>query len=696
SFDSVVTAAGGTGGGGGTASYAAEGWPGIAGAAGSNGTASGGGTNTTGAGAGGGAGEPGGAGDLPGGNGGVGGNGGRSVKNYNEGSLATGSRISVVVGAGGVGGTGTSYGWGAMVGGRGSYGGGGNGSNGSVSITWTSAQTSPATTTPGSCNTNSALYGAAGKYTFTVPNGVTQIRVVAIGAGGGGGAGSGGWGSGGGGGCGGGLDAGTINVTPGQKIPLTVGYGGSGGNGSQQCSISGFPWCGSFYPSSNGSPGGDTGIADVVGKGGSWGRTGFYNLWNQYAGGTGGGSGGGGGGNGWPGFYGTAGNGGTAGGQTDNQGTGGYCTGDGWNVIPFSYYMSRATATPGTGGYAPGGWRYWGGGGGGGLVINNSTVNGQDGQSSPNNGGKGFGGGGGGSNIDNQGAGGAGASGAVYIEWNGGESNSCALSCSIKFDQNPLTGASTKIRWTSSNASLFYINNIGYVSGTGSAVISNPGDYSGTVSGIGSTATCPAVLLSENTCTTVSQSCKTNGNLVDNCGRATSCRYGCSTDTNECKTSQTCQSLNVCDATGQRVINLCDGSTVKDCTAQGLMCVAGACTLPSITFEAFGATRGTQAFTATGHLQASPFLVRPGETSNIYWNVTNAASCTVTGTNGDGSTGSTTGIWNTLFSGTSGKVSSGITSRTIYTLHCLSLQGATPAFVNETATVNLLPSFQEL
>ena len=103
------------------------------------------------------------------------------------------------------------------------------------------------------CSTDHALYGTPGSYTFTVPAGVTQLRILSIGAGGGGGAGSGGWGSAGGGACGGALTGGTMTETPGQKIPLYVGYGGNGGNGSNQQNPGGCPWCGYFDPSSNGS-----------------------------------------------------------------------------------------------------------------------------------------------------------------------------------------------------------------------------------------------------------------------------------------------------------------------------------------------------------------------------------------------------------------------------------------------------------
>lgn len=569
-----------------------------------------------------------------------------------------------------------------------------------------------------SCNINSAIYGTPGNYTFTVPAGVTQLRMLAIGGGGGGGAGSGGWGSGGGGGCGGALAGGTMTVTPGQKISLYVGYGGTGGNGTSQTGAGGCPWCGTYNPSSNGSAGGNSGIGSVVAAGGSWGRTGYQNLFNQYPGGTGGGSGGGGGGNGWPGYSAVVGSGGTAGGQTNSQGAGGYCTGNGWSIDPGTY-ITKVSWAAGQGGQEPAVNSYYGGGGGGGLIVDNSTVNGGNAPGAcswgcPGTGGAGYGGGGGGQGLDYQGAGGVGGPGLVYIEWDGGSSNSCALSCAISFDKNPLTSGSTKIRWTSTNASLFYINNVGYVSGSGSAQISTPGDYSGTVSGIGTTASCPAVLAgNSNQCTlgsgssgssgssgtptvtyltsgtspsSSSMTCQSNGNLSDSCGNVTVCRYGCSTATNQCNTKNQCQRTPVCDAEGNKVVNACNGSTLDDCTARGAgwICQSAMCMLPGMNFEPFDAG----AFTASGHLQAIPSLVARGASTRLYWNVTNASSCTVAGDNGDS--------WVEDFSGTTGKQSGSITAQTRYTLRCSALPGATPSTITESVVVNILPVFQEL
>lgn len=90
----------------------------------------------------------------------------------------------------------------------------------------------------------------------------------------------------------------------------------------------------------------------------------------------------------------------------------------------------------------------------------------------------------------------------------------------------------------------------------------------------------------------------------------------------------------------------------------------------------------------SGHLQLSPPLIRQGNTTRIYWNVANAAACTVTGDNGDIFTGNS--------SGTSGTPSSPIVGRTTYILFCTALAGASPATVEETAVVNVVPTFQEI
>ncbi|MFJ1562317.1 glycine-rich domain-containing protein [Streptomyces mirabilis] len=93
---------------------------------------------------------------------------------------------------------------------------------------------------PGTASAASAAevrtFASVGKHTFTVPKGVSHIRIVALGGGGGGGGGGGNDGGSlsGGGGGGGGSSAVVsclISVKSGSEIPLTVGSGGPGGKG---------------------------------------------------------------------------------------------------------------------------------------------------------------------------------------------------------------------------------------------------------------------------------------------------------------------------------------------------------------------------------------------------------------------------------------------------------------------------------
>jgi hypothetical protein len=122
-----------------------------------------------------------------------------------------------------------------------------------------------------SCTSNVISYTTPGSYSWTVPDGVTSIQVVATGGGGGGGSYAGG---------NGGVVTATLSVTPGQVVPLFVGGGGAT----------------SFTGGGGGSSNVDAGAADQViagGGGGSGGGAG-----GNSAGGNGGGSGTGNGSNG--------------------------------------------------------------------------------------------------------------------------------------------------------------------------------------------------------------------------------------------------------------------------------------------------------------------------------------------------------------------------------------------------------------
>lgn len=87
----------------------------------------------------------------------------------------------------------------------------------------------------------------------------------------------------------------------------------------------------------------------------------------------------------------------------------------------------------------------------------------------------------------------------------------------------------------------------------------------------------------------------------------------------------------------------------------------------------------------TGTFTVSPRIVRAGNSVQVSWNMSNA-TCTITGSNGDGVL--------PLWSGTSGtKTSSPINAETIYLLHC---DGAIPGFTYDAQVdVSIVPTFKE-
>ena len=149
--------------------------------------------------------------------------------------------------------------------------------------------TSDVTTVAVTCVSNVINYTTPGSYSWTVPDGVTTIEVVATGGGGGGGGGGYAGGNGG-------VVTATLSVTPGQILPLVVGGGGvfttdaGGGGGSSNV---------------------DAGAADQVIAGGGGGAG--YGSPGPATGGNGGGSGTGSGSNGNTGTPGGGGGGGSGG-----------------------------------------------------------------------------------------------------------------------------------------------------------------------------------------------------------------------------------------------------------------------------------------------------------------------------------------------------------------------------------------------
>lgn len=216
--------------------------------------------------------------------------------------------------------------------------------------------------------------------TFTVPAGVTSINIKAWGGGGGGSNRSGNGNGGGNGGGGGGFRGGTLAVTPGDIINVTIGSGGNGATNSN--GADGNPGQNTVVSHSSGTitaTGGGAGIVgnSAGGSGGTGGSGSFSGTVTNQSSGFSGGNGGVGDGN-------EGGGGGGAAGDSANGGNGD----DG----------ADGTHNGGTGGSSGGG--AGGSGGNDGAGGNGSTY-----------------GGGGGAAGDNGGGGGGGASGAVIITW---------------------------------------------------------------------------------------------------------------------------------------------------------------------------------------------------------------------------------------------------------------------------------------
>jgi len=123
----------------------------------------------------------------------------------------------------------------------------------------------------------------------------------------------------------------------------------------------------------------------------------------------------------------------------------------------------------------------------------------------------------------------------------------------------------------------------------------------------------------------------------------------------------------------------CQVSNVQSCVSPAF-CSAGSssCLYPAVGFNPSGSY--------SGNLQLIPGLLQSGETTLVHWSVSNARSCTVTGSNGDS--------WSGLSSPAKGETSKPIVSQTTYTLSCTAY--STNPGVSETETVNVTPAFREM
>ncbi len=132
----------------------------------------------------------------------------------------------------------------------------------------------------------------------------------------------------------------------------------------------------------------------------------------------------------------------------------------------------------------------------------------------------------------------------------------------------------------------------------------------------------------------------------------------------------------------------CDGSTIRQTDASCVVSDLETCVSPQFCSEGSSVCHyAPLGFISgggrSGHLEAVPSLVRSGDTTKLYWNIENAASCSVSG-NGQS--------WNTSASGVGGKTTAPITKVTTYTLQCTGLSGSS---LTEYATVRVVPGWRE-
>lgn len=265
---------------------------------------------------------------------------------------------------------------------------------------------------------------------WTAPAGVTSVEYLVVGGGGGGGA------RGGGGGGAGGLQTGTLSVTPGASYSVVVGAGGAGG----------------ILGTQHGQNGASSTFASITSKGGGGGANFDSGATPGFSGGSGGGA--------WA----AAGGNGTAG-QGNNGGTGTFgssygASGGGGAGAAGS---PNSGTTPGNGGAGTASSitgasvTYAGGGGGGGELACSTGGIGGGGNGTCGNPGttggagtNGRGGGGGGGSAFSSASGGAGGSGIVVISY---------TAPSITITQNStITGGASVIGTLSKGSGSFVID----------------------------------------------------------------------------------------------------------------------------------------------------------------------------------------------------------------------------------------------
>lgn len=214
--------------------------------------------------------------------------------------------------------------------------------------------------------------------------------------------------------------------------------------------------------------------------------------------------------------------------------------------------------------------------------------------------------------------------------------------CSVTFDTNPLPyGSSTTLRYTSTNASSFYINSIGYVGASGTTSVGPAGttDYGGSVSGAGGSATCPATLtVTAPSSPTATITADSSTVLI---GQSTTIRASFFAGSGDTITHD-----NIDSPVGTGVGASTNPDATKTYTFTPL-------TSGTYTFYAREQTSYYSAWTTyaqvnvtvppqpTATLTLTPSSVPQGQPATLSWTSTNATSCTISGVGSVSTSGST-------------------------------------------------------
>lgn len=341
------------------------------------------------------------------------------------------------------------------------------------------------------------------------------------------------------------------------------------------------------------------------------------------------------------------------------------------------------------------------------------------------------------------GTGGTGAPGQVTITW----TTPLPATCTISITPNPIAyGSSATLTWSSTNANTsMYINNIGYVGTSGSTAVapSTSTDYTGTATGSGGTGTCTAsgtspagtltvtpppaptaTIAASSTSIYTGQSTNILATFVagsgdtlthDNIDSPPGTGLGATTNPDASKTisfstsipgtytfyaraetgyytswatyAQT--SITVIAPPSCTPAYTCSGQTIQytntSCNVSNITtCVSPAFCSTGVAYCLNNAPTFNPSGSHSGHLEAHPTLLSKGNSSTLFWNISNVSSCTVTGSDGE--------QWNSTSSGSNGTSTTPIQQQTIFTLNCLGLDSST---IVETQSVNIVPTYWE-